>query len=460
MRRRHVERAPGTVLFLSPSVRVPPPHNVLTTPSPPRPLVSQVVLLFDLKINSHSAVTAPLPLTASAGFTPLYSDSWRVHAPDYIIDPQAGRVGQLCLDLPAIARSSIDKFCLLQFLLYRSNAQPVILTVLRTALVDLEPLAEVARMFALVNTPEAQVLLEKAVASPHEPAPAADMPPSALLQDAPPAALATRPASIIPTGAQCTPTHTPRPAAAAPGVGAEGEASVAPPPQAQPSASSVPPQARVDPATRRPSRSLASRHIVAAVFRPAISALPATCDEQCSRRRHLLAAMSLYLHSQLQAGLPADPELGSLLLSLLVQQGSFSQLHQLVRTRAVPDSLGLAQELLELETLYAPAAELGMDMLRRLGAPAHGLIVDHLVRKGDVMAACRTIRHLRLLAYPSRPLLEVAAARRDPTVFPTVYAFLALRNRSCRGSTSFLPEEDCDEFTARYNEQLRARGGP
>jgi hypothetical protein len=162
----------------------------------------------------------------------------------------------------------------------------------------------------------------------------------------------------------------------------------------------------------------------------------------------------------MQAGLPADPELGSLLLALLVEQGSFSQLHQLVKTRAVPDSVSLAQELLELEPLYPPAAELGLDMLRRLGPPAHQLIVDYLIRTGDVLAACRTVRNLRMLAYPPRPLLEAAAVRRDPTVFQTVYAFLALRNRSCRGSTSFLPEQGCDEFTARYNEQLRAPRGP
>jgi hypothetical protein len=198
---------------------------------------------------------------------------------------------------------------------------------------------------------------------------------------------------------------------------------------------------------------MASGNLVAAVFRPAIAAL--RHDTQCGRRRHLLAAISLYLLSQMQSGQSPDPELGSLLLSLLVEQRSFSQLHQLLQAQAIPDSLGLAQQLLGLEPLYPPAAELGMDMLRRLGPPAHGLLVDHLVLTGDVLAACRAIRHLRLLAYPPRPLLEAAVARRDPTVFPTVYAFLALRNRSCRGSTVFLPEEDCDEFTARYNEQLR-----
>jgi hypothetical protein len=66
-------------------------------------LDAQVVLLFDIKINSQFAITAPLPLAlvAADGFSSLYSPHWSMSSPDYVVDPQAGRVGQLALSLEA-----------------------------------------------------------------------------------------------------------------------------------------------------------------------------------------------------------------------------------------------------------------------------------------------------------------------------------------------------------------------
>ena len=83
--------------------------------------------------------------------------------------------------------------------------------------------------------------------------------------------------------------------------------------------------AEADPYTR----SCATRRVVSVVFRPAAEALPAEADARCQRRqrpfvsaptraaldrswrdrrrRHLLAAMTAYLHSQVAAGASADP---------------------------------------------------------------------------------------------------------------------------------------------------------
>ena len=54
-------------------------------------LDAKVVMLFDLRINAHSAIAAPLPLRllSADGFGPLYSVHWIYATPSYIIDPQA-----------------------------------------------------------------------------------------------------------------------------------------------------------------------------------------------------------------------------------------------------------------------------------------------------------------------------------------------------------------------------------
>ena len=104
------------------------------------------------------------------------------------------------------------------------------------------------------------------------------------------------------------------------------------------------------------------------VFQPAIAQLPTSCDPRCPKRRYLIAAITEYMHSQQQHALPPDGEVGGALLALLAQQRSFFQLHQFVQYHIVADSPALAAQLLALVPEYPPAAELALDMLRRLGA--------------------------------------------------------------------------------------------
>lgn len=194
------------------------------------------------------------------------------------------------------------------------------------------------------------------------------------------------------------------------------------------------------------------------VFRPAVAALPTPCDPRCAKRRYLIAAITEYLHSQQQHALPTDGEIGALLLALLAQQRSFYQLHQFVQYHVVADSAPLAAQLLALEAQYPPAAELAMDMLKRLGAAANDTIMRHLLEQGQLLAACRFIRHQRLLAYPARPLLAAAAASGNAATFAAVFSFFQQRNEVWRGSPAFLPEEGCNEFVLKWeadNEGLR-----
>jgi len=124
-------------------------------------LDQQVATLFDLRINRFCPISAPLPLATlpADGFSPAYSPHWLIAPPDKVVDPLAGRAGRLRLNLRAIAASSIDKVCLLEFLLLRSRSHLVLLEVLADALSELEPLPTLSRMFALLQQPAAQAAL-------------------------------------------------------------------------------------------------------------------------------------------------------------------------------------------------------------------------------------------------------------------------------------------------------------
>ena len=85
------------------------------------------------------------------GFGPLYSSHWQLFPPDFVVDPQAGRLGRVSVDLPAVAASSVDMACLLQFLLARSNAREVILELFGKALAERMPLPALSKLFNLLH---------------------------------------------------------------------------------------------------------------------------------------------------------------------------------------------------------------------------------------------------------------------------------------------------------------------
>ncbi|KOO52996.1 hypothetical protein Ctob_010768 [Chrysochromulina tobinii] len=308
-------------------------------------LDSKVCLIFDLRINQQYPITAPLPLgtVASDQFSPLYSPHWTFVAPDLVVDPQAGRVGQLRIDLHTIVRSSIDKACLLQFLLARTHCADVILDVFSKSIAEQEELPTLARMFDLVHAAYArQLLIRHAVVS-------------------------------------------------APALG---------------------------------------------------SASPAS------------KVLTEFLLSQQQHSLPTNAGIGTLALMLLGEQGSFYQMHQLVQFMLVPDSIELAMRLLSFEPKYPPAAELAIDMLQRLGPGAVETLMECLMRRGLLLAACRLLRSQRMVLYPARRLLQAAFESGDATLFAAVYTHFEQRNEVWRGSKAFAPEEGCAEYVAKFEEMF------
>ena len=126
-------------------------------------LEAKVVLIFDLKINTQFPISAPLPLATLplSRWPAVYTPHWVLAALVVVIDPQMGVVGILKPDLAAVAHSSIDKECLLQLLLARSNAHDVVLDVLARAVRDAEPLPGIARCFDLVCAAAANAVLRR-----------------------------------------------------------------------------------------------------------------------------------------------------------------------------------------------------------------------------------------------------------------------------------------------------------
>ena len=459
-------------------------------------LESHVVLLFDIKINAQYPITAPLPLgtVPAATWGALYTPHWSLAPPDYVVDPQMGVVGELALDLHAISRSSIDKSCLMHFLLARtsSDAQEAILDVLRRAIDEQESLSVFSRMIDLVSASVTHANLRRRA---HPPTPTAASAASAATSSfssssssfaaaaAAAAAAASSSSSSAAAASPSTPEQLnsptaslslrslpaaspalsgsrPRSAPAAHGgpsngppngassaevaEGAEGADRSQSATDAATDAASAADQ-RIKPAQveyqqgqpSAPSSAQMLRH----VFQPAIAQLPTPPSPRCPKRRYLIAAMTECMRSQQQHALPSDGELGGALLALLAQQRSYFQLHQFVQYHIVTDSPALAAQLLSLAPDYPPASELALDMLRRLGGGANELILEHLLSHGQLLAACRFIRHERLFGYPARPLLAAAAASGNAETFAAVFGFLQQRNEVRRGGPAFLPEE-------------------
>jgi hypothetical protein len=483
-------------------------------------LEAKVVLIFDLKINTQFPISAPLPLATLplSRWPSVYTPHWVLAAPDVVIDPQMGVVGILKPDLAAVAHSSIDKECLLQFLLARSNAHDVVLDVLARAVRDAEPLPVIARCFdlvcaaaanavlrrrALLEGPSAQ-LSELAIASPRgfdlqlpgSVGSVASPPPtarsfSAIIASASPSprasddigsaddtaadadATAAVPATrrVVSEPAPSTAAEVPEALPTADDDAAAGAAADGEPRRVEAHlVSDAPAAAATPPATTTPAPggggeaeggAPSADHVYNRVFVPLVSELPSPPDARCARRRRLIASLCEWLHAQQQHMLPPDDASGALLLALLAEQKSYFQLHQFVQYHVVADSALLAAQLLELEEKYPPAAELALDMLRRLGAASNETVMGHLLAKGDLLGACRFIRHQRLLAYPARTLLAAAAARDDdPSLFAAVYSFFQQRNEVWRGSAAFLPEEGCDEYVGMWEERARVVPSP
>nr|CAG4651640.1 EOG090X028B [Triops cancriformis] len=174
-------------------------------------------------------------------------------------------------------------------------------------------------------------------------------------------------------------------------------------------------------------------------------------DQLNSRNcKWFLAVLSEYIRSLIQWRVPVQHFLYEMLIEACVKLGHFYQLHQMLQYHAISDSKPLACLLLSLESVYPPAYQIALDMLKRLNT-ANEEIVEVLLSKSQVLLALRFLRNLGYTdSVSARKLLEAAKSTNDPVIFYTVYKFFEQRNAKLKGNPAFVKGEHCEAYVQHF----------
>nr|XP_033789768.1 regulator of MON1-CCZ1 complex [Geotrypetes seraphini] len=168
--------------------------------------------------------------------------------------------------------------------------------------------------------------------------------------------------------------------------------------------------------------------------------------------KFIIAVLMEYIRSLNQFQITVQHYLYELVIKTLVQHNLFYMLHQFLQYHVLSDSKPLACLLLSLESIYPPAHQLSLDMLKRLST-ANDEIVEVLLSKHQVLAALRFIRsiggHDNISA---RKFLDAAKQTADDMLFYTIFRFFEQRNLRLRGNPNFTPGEHCGEHVLFFKQ--------
>ncbi|XP_077126475.1 regulator of MON1-CCZ1 complex [Ranitomeya variabilis] len=168
--------------------------------------------------------------------------------------------------------------------------------------------------------------------------------------------------------------------------------------------------------------------------------------------RFIIAVLMEYIRSLNQCQIPVQHYLYELVIKTLVHHNLFYMLHQFLQYHVLSDSKPLACLLLSLESVYPPAHQLSLDMLKRLST-ANDEIVEVLLSKYQVLAALRFVRSIGGHDGASaRKFLDAAKQTSDDMLFYTVFRFFEQRNLRLRGNSSFTPGEYCEEHVVFFKQ--------
>jgi hypothetical protein len=121
-----------------------------------------------------------------------------------------------------------------------------------------------------------------------------------------------------------------------------------------------------------------------------------------------------------QDNFPIEPILHDLLIHLLSIAGHYTQLHQLVQSNIIPDSLGLAEALSKADDHHSNNFKLAIEVLKRL--ECHHDVLLLLTEAGQLLTAIQYAQHTNTLKYISPlPILELALQSGNKTTFLNVY---------------------------------------
>ncbi|XP_065184010.1 regulator of MON1-CCZ1 complex-like [Sycon ciliatum] len=174
-------------------------------------------------------------------------------------------------------------------------------------------------------------------------------------------------------------------------------------------------------------------------------------DIKSIQYKFMVAVIIEYIRSLNSFQIAVQHFLYEVVIKLLVENNQFYQLHQFLQYHVLSDSKPLACLMLSLESVYAPAFQLALDMLKRLST-VNDDIVDVLLSKNQLIPALRFLRsNGREDSVPARLFLEAAANSGDNALFFTVYKFFEERNMRLRRKPGFSPADHCDQYVALFN---------
>ncbi|XP_053323935.1 regulator of MON1-CCZ1 complex [Spea bombifrons] len=168
--------------------------------------------------------------------------------------------------------------------------------------------------------------------------------------------------------------------------------------------------------------------------------------------KFITAVLMEYIRSLNQFQIPVQHYLYELVIKTLVQHNLFYMLHQFLQYHVLSDSKPLACLLLSLESVYPPAHQLSLDMLKRLST-ANDEIIEVLLSKHQVLAALRFVRSIGGQDNVSaRKFLDAAKQTSDDMLFYTVFRFFEQRNQRLRGNPNFTPGEHCEDHVTSFKQ--------
>ncbi|KAM8967562.1 regulator of MON1-CCZ1 complex [Pelodytes ibericus] len=168
--------------------------------------------------------------------------------------------------------------------------------------------------------------------------------------------------------------------------------------------------------------------------------------------KFIISVLMEYIRSLNQFQIPVQHYLFELVIKTLVQHNLFYMLHQFLQYHVLSDSKPLACLLLSLESVYPPAHQLSLDMLKRLST-ANDEIIEVLLSKQQVLAALRFVRSIGGHDNASaRKFLDAAKQTSDDLLFYTVFRFFEQRNQRLRGNPNFTPGEHCEEHVTSFKQ--------
>jgi hypothetical protein len=446
-------------------------------------LSSKVAKLYDIKTSTKQSIANPLPLSLAAGAPfpaevadSLYADSWRFYPPNIVVDVKAGYVWDLHLSVSEVASAIADKTTLLEFLLRRQDAREIILRTLRNMVVERESLVVIAKIVDLLNSICSVAASERQLMLPGQRPPSQQQQQQSGGQDAASLYVTTGLASPSrhnsagagggnedgdPSAARKKPVEhliKRRKSSDDDGEG-EGEADEAA--EAAPSSggdSSKPaPLTPQRPVTERGRSATVGKYNsegYAIIDQVDIHQYVLTPVEESKRldSKYLVALVMEYIRSLNYYGLPVDHALYQFIINLLVKHGRFYQLHQFLQYHVVADSVHAACQLLSLEQSYAPAYQLALDMLNRLGA--YSDIVEVLLARGSLLDALRYSRARNVRHLPPARFLQMALEKGDRLTYFSVYDTLRTESLAANRGPGTLYHKDsgCDEYINKFKE--------